>query len=99
MSDWKLGKDMLTSDTILDPVTFDDLILALKCNFEHINEQAVTYQIGEILQQRLEDVKYLVKNNIEDIIALTTDEPIEDAGHDARFHHRHYGPRTRRYDW
>lgn len=30
MSDWKLGKDMLTSDTILDPVTFDDLILALK---------------------------------------------------------------------
>lgn len=57
-------------------------LLALKCNFEHINEQAVTYQIGEILQQRLEDVKYLVKNSMEEIIALTTDEPIEDAGHD-----------------
>lgn len=28
MSDWKLGKDMIPSDTILDPVTFDDLILA-----------------------------------------------------------------------
>lgn len=79
---WKLGKDMIPSDTILDPVTFDDLILALKCNFEHINEQAVTYQISEILQQRLEDVKYLVESNMDEIIALATDEPLEDAGHD-----------------
>ena len=82
MASWKLGKDMIPSDTILDPVTFDDLILALKCNFERINEQAVTYQIGEILQQRLEDVKYLVENNMEEIIALATDEQLEDAGHD-----------------
>lgn len=82
MASWKLGEDMIPSDTILDPVTFDDLILALKCNFERINEQAVTYQIGEILQQRLEDVKYLVENNMEEIIALATDEPLEDAGHD-----------------
>lgn len=82
MASWKLGKDMIPSDTILDPVTFDDLILALKCNFEHINEQAVTYQIGEILQQRLEDVKYLIENNIDEIIALATNEPLEDAGHD-----------------
>lgn len=82
MASWKLGKDMIPSDTILDPVTFDDLILALKCNFEHINERAVTYQIGEILQQRLEDVKYLVENNIDEIIALATDEPLEDAGND-----------------
>ena len=82
MTSWKLGKDMIPSDTILDPVTFDDLILALKCNFERINEQAVTYQIGEILQQRLEDVKYLVENNMEEIIALATDEQLEDAGHD-----------------
>ena len=38
---WKLGKDMLTSDAILDPVTFDDLILALKCNYAYIGETAV----------------------------------------------------------
>lgn len=77
MASWKLGKDLIPSDTILDPVTFDDLILALKCNFEHINHQAVTYQIGEILQQRLEDVKYLVENNMDEIIALAKDEKIE----------------------
>lgn len=82
MSDWKLGKDMLTSDTILDPVTFDDLILALKCNCEHITPDAVIIQATEILNQRLEDWKYLIENNIDEIIALAADEPLEDAGHD-----------------
>lgn len=84
MSEWKLGKDMIPSDTILDPVTFDDLILALKCNFKTINEQSVTYQISEILQQRLEDVKYLVENNMEEIIALARGESIEGEGGSAR---------------
>ena len=78
---WKLGKDLLTSDTILDPVTFDDLILALKCNYAYIGETAVRTQMKEILDQRLEDVKYLIENNIDEIIALA-DEPLEDAGHD-----------------
>lgn len=80
MSDWKLGKDMIPSDTILDPVTFDDLILALKCNCEHITPDAVIVQATEIINQRLEDVKYLIENNIDEIIALAKYEP--DAGHD-----------------
>lgn len=79
---WKLGKDMLTSDTILDPVTFDDLILALKCNYAYIDETAVRTQMKEILDQRLEDWEYLVENNMDEIIALASDEPLEDAGHD-----------------
>ena len=82
MSEWKLGKGLLTSDTILDPVTFDDLILALKCNYAYIGETAVRTQMKEILDQRLEDVKYLIENNIDEIIALATDKPLEDAGHD-----------------
>ena len=82
MSDWKLGKDLLTSDAILDPVTFDDLILALKCNYAYIGETAVRTQMKEILDQRLEDVKYLIENNIGEIIALARDESLEDAGHD-----------------
>lgn len=82
MSDWKLGKDMISSDTILDSVTFDDLILALKCNCEHITPDAVIVQATEIINQRLEDVKYLIENNIDEIIALASDEPLEDAGHD-----------------
>lgn len=82
MADWKLGKDMIPSDTILDPVTFDDLILALKCNCECITPDAVIVQATQIINQRLEDVKYLVENNMEEIIALAADEPLEDAGHD-----------------
>lgn len=81
-SRWKLGKDMISSDPILDSVTFDDLILALKCNCEHITPDAVIVQATEIINQRLEDWKYLIENNINEIIALATDEPLEDAGHD-----------------
>lgn len=81
-SRWKLGKDMISIDTILDSVTFDDLILALKCNCEHITPDAVIVQATEIINQRLEDVKYLIENNIDEIIALASDEPLEDAGHD-----------------
>lgn len=82
MADWKLGKDMIPSDTILDPVIFDDLILALKCNCECITPDAVIVQATQIINQRLEDWKYLIENNMEEIIALATDEPLEDAGHD-----------------
>lgn len=82
MSDWKLGKDMLTSDTILDPVTFDDLILALKCNCKYITKGAVIAQATAIISQRLEDWKYLIENNIDEIIALAADELLKDAGHD-----------------
>lgn len=82
MSEWKLGKDMIPSDTILDPVTFDDLILALKCNYKCITRGAVIAQATAIIQQRLEDWKYLIENNMEEIIALARDESIEDAGHD-----------------
>lgn len=84
MASWKLGKDLLTSDTILDPVTFDDLILALKCNCEHITPDAVIIQATEILNQRLEDWKYLIENNMEEIIALARGESIEEEGGSAR---------------
>lgn len=84
MSDWKLGKDMIPSDTILDPVTFDDLILALKCNCERTTPDAVIIQATEIINQRLEDWKYLIENNIDEIIALARGESIEEEGGSAR---------------
>lgn len=82
MSAWKLGKDLLTSDAILDPVTFDDLILALKCNCECITPDAVIIQATAIINQRLEDFKDLIGNNIDEIIALAKDKSLEDVGHD-----------------
>lgn len=84
MADWKLGKDMIPSDTILDPVTFDDLILALKYNCERTTPDAVIIQATEIINQRLEDWKYLIENNIDEIIALARGESIEEEGGSAR---------------
>lgn len=84
MSAWKLGEDLIPSDTILDPVTFDDLILALKCNCECITPDAVIVQATEIVNQRLEDWKYLIENNIDEIIALARGESIEEEGGSAR---------------
>ena len=77
MSEWKLGKDMIPSDAILDPVTFDDLILALKCNCKCITPGAVIAQATAIIQQRLEDWKYLIENNMDEIIALAKDESLD----------------------
>ena len=75
---------MIPRDTILDPVTFDDLILALKCNCERITPDAVIIQATEIVNQRLEDWKYLIENNIDEIIALARGESIEEEGGSAR---------------
>ena len=49
---------------------------------ECITPDAVIVQATQIINQRLEDWKYLIENNMEEIIALATDEPLEDAGHD-----------------
>ena len=84
MSAWKLGEDLNPSDTILDPVTFDDLILAQKCNCECITPSAVIVQATAIINQRLEDWKYLIENNMDEIIALARGESIEEEGGSAR---------------
>lgn len=84
MSAWKLGEDLIPSDTILDPVTFDDLILALKCNCECITPSAVIVQATAIINQWLEDWKYLIENNMDEIIALARSESIEEEGGSAR---------------
>lgn len=73
-SRWKLGQGMCSDENILDPVTFDDLILALKCNYDHPNEAAVLYQAREIIEQRLEDYNYLIENNIDEILAAVNEE-------------------------
>lgn len=81
---WKLGRDLITSDTILDSVTFDNLIHRLKFSYrkEHINEYLVRREMQDILDRQFKDMEFLLENNMKEIIALATDEPLEDAGHD-----------------
>jgi len=66
---WKIGEDLSTYDSLLDGVTFDDLILAVHHNSRVINSEAVLDEWVSILSQRLEDAVYLLNMNIEEIMA------------------------------
>lgn len=65
---WKLGVDMVNSDNMLDGFTFDDVILEVHHNCRQITSDQVRKQVHEILANRLEDLDYLLENNIEEIM-------------------------------
>lgn len=69
MREWKLGEDLLPSDNLLDAVTFSELITTLRCNCPEITETAVGTEIKRIMDIRIQDMNYLLDNNIEEIIA------------------------------
>ncbi|MBO5969200.1 MAG: hypothetical protein J6S14_11965 [Clostridia bacterium] len=66
---WKLGTDMISSDNVLDGFTFDDIILAVRCNCSKIDRKAVMNTAREILESRMEDYRYILMNNLDEIIA------------------------------
>lgn len=66
--EWKLGKDLITSDNMLDGFTFADVILAVHCNCREITPGQVRKQVHETLAGRLEDLDYLLEKNIEEIM-------------------------------
>ena len=65
----KLGEYMHKSDCIFDPITFDDIILALHCNEKVLNRRAIQNVINDIMDSRMQDFEYLINNNINEIIA------------------------------
>ena len=65
---WKIGEDLLIEDNILDSFSFYDIALALNCNYSVIDGVAAEIVFEEILEQRLEDARYLLKNNMDEII-------------------------------
>ena len=66
---WRLGDDVSAEDNILDGFTFKDLILAVHCNCESITPDAVRREAAEILEERMQDYRFLLRNNIEEIMA------------------------------
>lgn len=65
---WKLGEDLNTGDSLLDGLTFEDLILAVHCNCRKIDRKAVTDTLKEIIEGRMQDADFLLENNMEAII-------------------------------
>lgn len=66
---WKLGDDLDRYDNLLDGFTFDDLILAAHCNCREITPEAVLREAREILDSRMQDYRFLLENNLNEIIA------------------------------
>lgn len=71
---WKLGDDLITSDNILDGFTFDDIILAARCNCRTVDRAAVLKTAREILEMRMEDYNYLLRNNLDRIVQIVKDQ-------------------------
>lgn len=71
---WKLGQDLIPSDNILDGFTFDDIILAVRCNCRTVDWAAVLKTAREILEMRMEDYNYLLRNNLDQIVQIVKDQ-------------------------
>lgn len=66
---WKLGDDVSRHDSLLDGITFDDIILAVHCNCKEITPEAVRKEFKDFLEMRMTDTEYLLENNIGEIIS------------------------------
>lgn len=67
---WVLGEDMYVFDNILDSITFLDLITAVHCDSRKITPDAVRKELKRIVEQRYEDMEYLVEKNMEQIMNI-----------------------------
>ena len=62
-SKFELGVDLIPSDSLLDGLTFDDLILAVHCNCREVTRAAVHAELSRMLAIRKQDMSYLLEKN------------------------------------
>ena len=55
-------------DSILDGITFDDLIITLQSNERVIDEEVVIRVFEDILRANLKDARHVLKDNIKFIL-------------------------------
>lgn len=65
---WRLGEDLDRGDNLLDEITFSEVITTVHCNCKIVTEDAIRNEVKHILEIRMQDMKYLLENNI-DVIA------------------------------
>ena len=66
--EWKLGEDIHELDNLLDGFTFDCVITALYCGEKVIDEAAVNRVVKDILDSQIQDMRFLIENNMHEII-------------------------------
>lgn len=65
---WKLGDDLSVEDNLLDEITFKELITTIHCNYQCITPENITKELNRIMDIRMQDMKYLLENNMEKIM-------------------------------
>ena len=68
-SKFELGVDLIPSDSQLDGLTIDDLILAVHCNCREVTRAAVHAELSRMLASRKQDMNFLLEKNMDAIIA------------------------------
>lgn len=66
---WTIDQDVSREDNLFDGFTFQDLITSLHCGCENITPEKVWETVRLILDIRWEDASFLIKKNMELIIA------------------------------
>lgn len=64
LREWTLGDDLCVSDSLLDGITFDDLITAVQCSCRNITPTGVMRELDEMLDTRKQDMMFLLEKNI-----------------------------------
>lgn len=67
--EWLLGEDLALEDNLLDPISFQDLVLQVHCNCRKITPMTVEKELRETLNSRFADMQYLFEKNIDRIMA------------------------------
>lgn len=59
---------------LIDPLSFDLLLLEVSCNIREINRETVTEQFETDLEQRIRDAKEIFAANLDSIVAQAKEE-------------------------
>ena len=62
------------SRNLIDNLTFDDLLLEIRCNLPEINAATVTAQFEEDLRTRIDEAREIFRANLENIVAQARKE-------------------------
>ena len=74
---WKnvdLNNDYEREQNILDPLSFDILLLEVSCNVKEINTESVRKQFEETLKSKIESAREVFENNLNNIVKTAQQE-------------------------
>ena len=65
---WVLGVTQSEKDSLLDGFPYEELIITLQSNSEPIDEYALNSVLDKMVEQQLENMRFLVQKNMDEIL-------------------------------